>query len=160
MTQQEHKQSSNSVSPQAFMIKVNCCMAQWYKIITYWFDSSSTATLRNWESKDHWSTQMLLKTKVPKSVGSQYSCMRKQDRKHREASAVHQTFPSIRVNVLWYGFCERERLSVVHSFFSLNKLFRSAQEECSPSSHPLYGHGVCKWPGCEEVFDDFQSFLK
>uniref|UniRef100_A0A8C7Y0C9 Forkhead box P1b n=1 Tax=Oryzias sinensis TaxID=183150 RepID=A0A8C7Y0C9_9TELE len=36
----------------------------------------------------------------------------------------------------------------------------SAQEECSPSSHPLYGHGVCKWPGCEEVFDDFQSFLK
>ncbi|MFT7801442.1 forkhead box protein P1 isoform X2 [Arapaima gigas] len=27
-------------------------------------------------------------------------------------------------------------------------------------SHPLYGHGVCKWPGCEAVFDDFQSFLK
>uniref|UniRef100_A0A7N6F9Y0 Fork-head domain-containing protein n=1 Tax=Anabas testudineus TaxID=64144 RepID=A0A7N6F9Y0_ANATE len=28
------------------------------------------------------------------------------------------------------------------------------------ASHPLYGHGVCKWPGCEAVFDDFQSFLK
>uniref|UniRef100_A0A3P8XC50 Fork-head domain-containing protein n=1 Tax=Esox lucius TaxID=8010 RepID=A0A3P8XC50_ESOLU len=27
-------------------------------------------------------------------------------------------------------------------------------------SHPLYGHGVCKWPGCEAVFEDFQSFLK
>uniref|UniRef100_A0A7N8WM12 Forkhead box P1b n=1 Tax=Mastacembelus armatus TaxID=205130 RepID=A0A7N8WM12_9TELE len=33
-------------------------------------------------------------------------------------------------------------------------------EEPSPNSHPLYGHGVCKWPGCEAVFDDFQSFLK
>ncbi|XP_054878919.1 forkhead box protein P1-B isoform X2 [Poeciliopsis prolifica] len=36
----------------------------------------------------------------------------------------------------------------------------SALEELSPHSHPLYGHGVCKWPGCEAVFDDFQSFLK
>ncbi|XP_061474616.1 forkhead box protein P1 isoform X8 [Rhineura floridana] len=27
-------------------------------------------------------------------------------------------------------------------------------------SHPLYGHGVCKWPGCEAVCEDFQSFLK
>ncbi|XP_064824952.1 forkhead box protein P1-B isoform X3 [Oncorhynchus masou masou] len=30
----------------------------------------------------------------------------------------------------------------------------------SHHSHPLYGHGVCKWPGCEAVFEDFQSFLK
>ncbi|XP_035760869.1 forkhead box protein P1-B isoform X3 [Neolamprologus brichardi] len=36
----------------------------------------------------------------------------------------------------------------------------STLEEPSPHSHPLYGHGVCKWPGCEAVFDDFQSFLK
>ncbi|XP_018617392.1 forkhead box protein P1-B-like isoform X2 [Scleropages formosus] len=27
-------------------------------------------------------------------------------------------------------------------------------------NHPLYGHGVCKWPGCEAVFDDIQGFLK
>ncbi|XP_018418528.1 PREDICTED: forkhead box protein P1 [Nanorana parkeri] len=27
-------------------------------------------------------------------------------------------------------------------------------------NHPLYGHGVCKWPGCEVVCDDFPSFLK
>ncbi|KAM8916712.1 forkhead box protein P1-B isoform 2-T2 [Spinachia spinachia] len=33
-------------------------------------------------------------------------------------------------------------------------------EDHSPHSHPLYGHGVCKWPGCEAVFDDFYSFLK
>ncbi|XP_027878326.1 forkhead box protein P1-B isoform X5 [Xiphophorus couchianus] len=36
----------------------------------------------------------------------------------------------------------------------------SVLEEPSAHSHPLYGHGVCKWPGCEAVFDDFQSFLK
>uniref|UniRef100_A0A3B4A2I5 Fork-head domain-containing protein n=1 Tax=Periophthalmus magnuspinnatus TaxID=409849 RepID=A0A3B4A2I5_9GOBI len=35
----------------------------------------------------------------------------------------------------------------------------STLEEHSSHSHPLYGHGVCKWPGCEAVFDDFQSFL-
>ncbi|CAB1353475.1 unnamed protein product [Coregonus sp. 'balchen'] len=32
--------------------------------------------------------------------------------------------------------------------------------QLSHHSHPLYGHGVCKWPGCEAVFEDFQSFLK
>lgn len=36
----------------------------------------------------------------------------------------------------------------------------STLEEHSPHTHPLYGHGVCKWPGCEAVFDDFHSFLK
>ncbi|XP_068170624.1 forkhead box protein P1-B isoform X5 [Antennarius striatus] len=36
----------------------------------------------------------------------------------------------------------------------------STLEEPSHHSHPLYGHGVCKWPGCEAVFDDFHSFLK
>ncbi|RVE73366.1 hypothetical protein OJAV_G00049310 [Oryzias javanicus] len=36
----------------------------------------------------------------------------------------------------------------------------SLQEDCPPSTHPLYGHGVCKWPGCEAVFEDFQTFLK
>ncbi|CAJ1051271.1 forkhead box protein P1-B isoform X10 [Xyrichtys novacula] len=36
----------------------------------------------------------------------------------------------------------------------------STLEELPPHSHPLYGHGVCKWPGCEAVFEDFQSFLK
>ncbi|XP_074526818.1 forkhead box protein P1-B isoform X2 [Halichoeres trimaculatus] len=36
----------------------------------------------------------------------------------------------------------------------------STVEELPPHSHPLYGHGVCKWPGCEAVFEDFQSFLE
>lgn len=28
------------------------------------------------------------------------------------------------------------------------------------SGHPLFGHGMCKWPGCEVAFDDLQSFAK
>lgn len=36
----------------------------------------------------------------------------------------------------------------------------SSLDDQSHHGHPLYGHGVCKWPGCEAVFDDFQSFLK
>ncbi|XP_051961242.1 forkhead box protein P1-B-like isoform X2 [Xyrauchen texanus] len=36
----------------------------------------------------------------------------------------------------------------------------SSQESHSHSAHPLYSHGVCKWPGCDAVFGDFQSFLK
>ncbi|XP_034023357.1 forkhead box protein P1-B isoform X2 [Thalassophryne amazonica] len=44
--------------------------------------------------------------------------------------------------------------------FMSHKREGSTIEEPSPHSHPLYGHGVCKWPGCEAVFDDFQSFLK
>uniref|UniRef100_A0AAR2JX24 Fork-head domain-containing protein n=1 Tax=Pygocentrus nattereri TaxID=42514 RepID=A0AAR2JX24_PYGNA len=36
----------------------------------------------------------------------------------------------------------------------------STLDDHSHHSHPLYGHGVCKWPGCEAVFEDFQSFLK
>lgn len=36
----------------------------------------------------------------------------------------------------------------------------STLDDHSSHSHPLYGHGVCKWPGCEAVFDDYQMFLK
>ncbi|XP_017265270.1 forkhead box protein P1-B [Kryptolebias marmoratus] len=33
-------------------------------------------------------------------------------------------------------------------------------DENAQNSHPLYGNGMCKWPGCETVFGDFQAFLK
>ncbi|KAG0417310.1 hypothetical protein HPB47_005710, partial [Ixodes persulcatus] len=28
------------------------------------------------------------------------------------------------------------------------------------SSHSLYGHGVCKWPGCDAECEDYQAFVK
>uniref|UniRef100_A0A1A8N2B2 Forkhead box P1a n=2 Tax=Nothobranchius pienaari TaxID=704102 RepID=A0A1A8N2B2_9TELE len=34
------------------------------------------------------------------------------------------------------------------------------QDESPQNSHPLYGNGMCKWPGCETVFGDFQAFIK
>uniref|UniRef100_A0A8C7DVW3 Forkhead box P2 n=1 Tax=Oncorhynchus kisutch TaxID=8019 RepID=A0A8C7DVW3_ONCKI len=38
-------------------------------------------------------------------------------------------------------------------------LLSSLHEETG-ASHSLYGHGVCKWPGCESVCEDFGQFLK
>uniref|UniRef100_A0A1A8JGL6 Forkhead box P1a n=1 Tax=Nothobranchius kuhntae TaxID=321403 RepID=A0A1A8JGL6_NOTKU len=35
-----------------------------------------------------------------------------------------------------------------------------SQDESPQNSHPLYGNGMCKWPGCETVFGDFQAFIK
>ena len=28
------------------------------------------------------------------------------------------------------------------------------------SSHPMYGHGVCKWPSCDQPCEDFPAFIK
>ncbi|XP_018114673.1 forkhead box protein P1-like isoform X6 [Xenopus laevis] len=36
----------------------------------------------------------------------------------------------------------------------------SSSHEEYTQNHSLYGHGVCKWPGCEAICDDFPSFLK
>ncbi|XP_068602485.1 forkhead box protein P1-B-like [Brachionichthys hirsutus] len=33
-------------------------------------------------------------------------------------------------------------------------------DESAQNGHALYGNGMCKWPGCETVFGDFQAFLK
>ncbi|NXU52789.1 FOXP4 protein, partial [Turnix velox] len=34
----------------------------------------------------------------------------------------------------------------------------SSSHEETPSSHPLYGHGECKWPGCETLCEDLGQF--
>uniref|UniRef100_A0A8D2KZ82 Forkhead box P4 n=1 Tax=Varanus komodoensis TaxID=61221 RepID=A0A8D2KZ82_VARKO len=36
----------------------------------------------------------------------------------------------------------------------------SSSHEESPGSHPLYGHGECKWPGCETLCEDLGQFVK
>uniref|UniRef100_A0A4W4F5R8 Forkhead box P2 n=1 Tax=Electrophorus electricus TaxID=8005 RepID=A0A4W4F5R8_ELEEL len=45
-------------------------------------------------------------------------------------------------------------LSVKHTVSSLH------EETGASHSHSLYGHGVCKWPGCESICEDFGQFLK
>ncbi|XP_064200901.1 forkhead box protein P2 isoform X1 [Anguilla rostrata] len=42
----------------------------------------------------------------------------------------------------------------------LNARRESSLHEEQSASHALYGHGVCKWPGCESICDDFGQFLK
>uniref|UniRef100_A0A8C4HYW9 Forkhead box P2 n=1 Tax=Dicentrarchus labrax TaxID=13489 RepID=A0A8C4HYW9_DICLA len=37
---------------------------------------------------------------------------------------------------------------------------RERERERDGGTHPLYGHGVCKWPGCENICEDFGQFLK
>uniref|UniRef100_A0A8C5E6D5 Fork-head domain-containing protein n=1 Tax=Gouania willdenowi TaxID=441366 RepID=A0A8C5E6D5_GOUWI len=36
----------------------------------------------------------------------------------------------------------------------------SSHHEEHASSHPLYGHGECKWPGCEALCEDMGQFIK
>ncbi|XP_043932687.1 forkhead box protein P4-like isoform X1 [Protopterus annectens] len=36
----------------------------------------------------------------------------------------------------------------------------SSSHEENPSSHPLFGHGECKWPGCEALCEDLGQFIK
>uniref|UniRef100_A0A8C1W360 Forkhead box P2 n=1 Tax=Cyprinus carpio TaxID=7962 RepID=A0A8C1W360_CYPCA len=43
---------------------------------------------------------------------------------------------------------------------ALNNRRESSLHEETGASHSLYGHGVCKWPGCESICDDFGQFLK
>ncbi|XP_069802379.1 forkhead box protein P4 isoform X2 [Dendropsophus ebraccatus] len=36
----------------------------------------------------------------------------------------------------------------------------SSHYEVPPGSHPLYGHGECRWPGCEALCEDMGQFIK
>ncbi|XP_044129261.1 forkhead box protein P4 isoform X3 [Bufo gargarizans] len=36
----------------------------------------------------------------------------------------------------------------------------SSHYEVPPSSHLLYGHGECRWPGCEALCEDMGQFIK
>uniref|UniRef100_A0A8C7WLV1 Forkhead box P4 n=1 Tax=Oryzias sinensis TaxID=183150 RepID=A0A8C7WLV1_9TELE len=36
----------------------------------------------------------------------------------------------------------------------------SSHHEEHTGSHPLYGHGECKWPGCEALCEDMGQFIK
>lgn len=37
---------------------------------------------------------------------------------------------------------------------------QKASESYAEKVHFLFGHGVCKWPGCEAVCEDVQAFYK
>lgn len=39
-------------------------------------------------------------------------------------------------------------------------LFALHSHEEHAGSHPLYGHGECKWPGCEALCEDMGQFIK
>ncbi|CAB3373880.1 Hypothetical predicted protein [Cloeon dipterum] len=41
----------------------------------------------------------------------------------------------------------------------MNGITPEAAAASTLEKHPLYGHGVCKWPGCEAVCDDADAFF-
>uniref|UniRef100_A0A673BYD4 Forkhead box P4 n=1 Tax=Sphaeramia orbicularis TaxID=375764 RepID=A0A673BYD4_9TELE len=49
--------------------------------------------------------------------------------------------------------------TVANTDFFLFCLFPDSHEEHA-GSHPLYGHGECKWPGCEALCEDMGQFIK
>uniref|UniRef100_A0A8C7N205 Forkhead box P4 n=1 Tax=Oncorhynchus kisutch TaxID=8019 RepID=A0A8C7N205_ONCKI len=46
------------------------------------------------------------------------------------------------------------------SLSPLSPLSLPSLHEEHAGSHPLYGHGECKWPGCEALCDDMGQFIK
>jgi len=42
----------------------------------------------------------------------------------------------------------------------MNGITPEAAAASTLDKHPLYGHGVCKWPGCETICDDADAFFK
>ncbi|KAG7454710.1 hypothetical protein MATL_G00262660 [Megalops atlanticus] len=51
--------------------------------------------------------------------------------------------------------------SIVNGQSSAHSVRRESSLHEEPgASHLLYGHGVCKWPGCESICEDFGQFLK
>ncbi|KAM9751287.1 forkhead box protein P1-like isoform 1-T1 [Menidia menidia] len=50
--------------------------------------------------------------------------------------------------------------SATNGHSAMLKRKESGFDEKTQNSHPLYGNGMCKWPGCEIVFGDFQAFIK
>ncbi|XP_046984808.1 forkhead box protein P1 [Schistocerca americana] len=73
---------------------------------------------------------------------------------HHNVSA-HKNVPGINGLLGTIGLGRRDSMNGVAGVGEEKLL-----ESCGDKMHPLYGHGVCKWPGCEVICDDFQSFLK
>ena len=43
----------------------------------------------------------------------------------------------------------------------VNNIGSGDEDDCRRGpNHPLFGHGVCKWPGCEAICDDPNHFFK
>uniref|UniRef100_A0A8C6V136 Fork-head domain-containing protein n=1 Tax=Neogobius melanostomus TaxID=47308 RepID=A0A8C6V136_9GOBI len=59
-------------------------------------------------------------------------------------------------------YCRAKLMSRVFKVVTIVRLLAETQGSLQPpmASHALYGNGMCKWPGCETVFGDFNAFLK
>ncbi len=58
----------------------------------------------------------------------------------------------------WAGLTQP--LVIVSNVFNAHYFSFSSLHEETGASHSLYGHGVCKWPGCESICDDFRTVFE
>lgn len=71
-------------------------------------------------------------------------------------SHSHSVFIAARFGLVVSGVSSQGRLSREDSSLD-EKIERTTTPE---RVHHLYGHGVCKWPGCEIICEDLQAFIK
>uniref|UniRef100_A0A7N6BSY8 Fork-head domain-containing protein n=1 Tax=Anabas testudineus TaxID=64144 RepID=A0A7N6BSY8_ANATE len=75
--------------------------------------------------------------------------------------SVLPTNPTAVPGVLSYSYnCLTDMLTLRSLIVDCCICCSGSVDENTQNSHPLYGNGMCKWPGCETVFGDFQAFLK
>ncbi|XP_046406488.1 forkhead box protein P1-B isoform X3 [Ischnura elegans] len=80
---------------------------------------------------------------------------------------VHKTMCGLNGMLSPLGACQREGLNGFGGVDEKPMLENSGIQGSNLDSsnlvekvHPLYGHGVCKWPGCEAIYDNIESFTK
>ncbi|KAM9319341.1 forkhead box protein P4 [Gastrophryne carolinensis] len=72
------------------------------------------------------------------------------------SSTISTSYPSTRVSPPVAHPSLPNGQSALHS----TRRDSSSHYEVSPSSHPLFGHGECRWPGCEALCEDMGQFIK
>ncbi|XP_075524962.1 uncharacterized protein LOC142557180 isoform X2 [Dermacentor variabilis] len=81
---------------------------------------------------------------------------------HQQQQQLQQHHSASSAGSLCHGPNEAGSASSSPSTFQqqLGKEERSSGASGATSGHALYGHGVCKWPGCDAECEDYQAFVK
>uniref|UniRef100_A0A667Z337 Fork-head domain-containing protein n=1 Tax=Myripristis murdjan TaxID=586833 RepID=A0A667Z337_9TELE len=80
---------------------------------------------------------------------------------HSLPSKKKTKHPYICFIVVLFSFCWRYLAAVVFNHDSFVPLSSSSAVKADrAATHALYGHGVCNWPGCESVCENFSQFIK
>ncbi|XP_068125607.1 forkhead box protein P4 [Hyperolius riggenbachi] len=71
------------------------------------------------------------------------------------SSTVPTSYPSTRISPPIHSSLPNGQTMLHNTRRDSSSLY-----EMPPNSHPLYGHGECRWPGCEALCEDMGQFIK